>query len=133
MEEVRSIEDLVVEETARVYERMQELDPTDEEYIKLNHEFMELSKRASDMAKFNIEREDKLAAQETEVELKEREMKNENIDRVMKHSVTVFGTISSLCAYAWCANKSWKFEETGTVCNTPGRNALSKLMNLFHK
>lgn len=133
MDEVRTIEDLVNDEAVRVYERMQELEPTSEEYVKLNHEFMELTKKASDMARFYIERDDKLANQEQEMQLKERELKSENIDRALKHGMTALGTFSSLCAYVWCANKSWKFEETGTVCNTPGRNALTKLMNIFRK
>lgn len=133
MEEVRTIEDLVNEEAVRVYERMQELEPTSEEYIKLNHEFMELTRKASDMAKFYVEREDKLANQENEMRLKERELKSENIDRALKHGITALGTFSSLCAYVWCACKSWEFEKEGTVCNTPGRNSIAKLMNIFRK
>lgn len=79
----------------------------------------------------------KIEEHETEVEnqkndekLRLKQMKQEQIDRYVKHGLTAVSIIGGLVLTVWGAKASWRFEETGTVTSTAGRKFIN---NLFFK
>lgn len=130
MEEQVFIEDLVTKEIIRLSEKLEQLEPGTDEYAKVNNELIKLTKEAIEMEKFHIEQGDKAANRESDRELKLKQMKGENASRWIGHVLAAIGTLGSMGLYVWCANKSWRFEETGTITNTPGRKSIGNLLNL---
>ena len=133
MEEQVFIEDLVTSEIVRLSKKLEELEPGSDEYSKVNNELIKLTKEAVEMEKFHIEQGEKAANRESDKELKIKQMKGENLGRWIGHGLTAASLVGSWVLYVWCSNKSWKFEETGTVCNTPGRKSIQSLLTLFKK
>ena len=62
--------------------------------------------------------------------MKSKQMKEERIDRIVKHGLTALSIASSIGLTAWGTCKTLKFEETGTVTTSAGRNFIR---NLFSK
>lgn len=74
---------------------------------------------------------DRLAKQqEFDNAMKAKQMKEERIDRIVKHGLTALSIASSIGLTAWGTCKTLKFEETGTVTTSAGRNFIR---NLFSK
>lgn len=74
---------------------------------------------------------DRLAKQqEFDNSMKAKQMKEERIDRIVKHGLTALSIVSSIGLTAWGTCKTLKFEETGTVTTSAGRNFIR---NLFSK
>lgn len=74
---------------------------------------------------------DRLAKQqEFDNSMKAKQMKDERVDRIVKHGLTALSIASSIGLTAWGTCKTLKFEETGTVTTSAGRNFIK---NLFSK
>ena len=76
----------------------------------------------------------KIEEHETEVEnqkidekLRLKQMKQEQIDRYVKHGLTAVSVLGGLIITVWGAKASWRFEETGTVTSTAGRKFINNL------
>lgn len=80
--------------------------------------------------KQNSESERIAKQQEFENQLKLKQMKDERIERIVKHGLTIAGLLSSVGLTVWGTHKTLKFEETGTVTTSAGRNFIK---NLFPK
>ena len=78
-----------------------------------------------------LQESDRLAKQqEFDNAMKAKQMKEERIDRIVKHGLTALSIASSIGLTAWGTCKTLKFEETGTVTTSAGRNFIR---NLFSK
>ena len=58
------------------------------------------------------------------------QIKQDQIDRYIKHGLTAVSIVGGLALTVWGAKASWKFEETGTITSTAGRKFIG---NLFFK
>lgn len=78
-----------------------------------------------------LQESDRLAKQQDyENTVKAKQMKEERIDRIVKHGLTALSIASSIGLTVWGTCKTLKFEETGTVTTSAGRNFIR---NLFSK
>ena len=92
---------------------------TVDQLTKMTHRIIEIEK---------IENEDR--NQKTDEEIRVRQIKQDQIDRYIKHGLTAVSIVGGLVLTVWGAKASWKFEETGTVTSTAGRKFIG---NLFFK
>ena len=57
-------------------------------------------------------------------EVKEKQMRNDNVDRIVGHSLTALGLLVSIGMGYW----TFRFDEKGTVTSTLGRTILQKFV-----
>ena len=65
-----------------------------------------------------------------ELELKRAQVEESKKDRIVKNILTAISIGGGFILTVWGANKSWKFEETGTVTNGPGKEFMKKLFRM---
>ena len=65
---------------------------------------------------------------EVENQQKEKQIKDEQIDRIVKNSLTGISIIGGFALTVWGTIKSIKFEETGTITTIMGRGFINKLL-----
>lgn len=68
--------------------------------------------------------------QDFENAMKTKQMTEERIDRIIKHSLTALSIITGVAVTVWGTHKTLKFEQTGVVTTSAGRNFVK---NLFTK
>ncbi len=123
------IQTMLNDEIVREFDKLGEMeDLGDDKYRTTVDGLTKLIDRTITMEKFNIESEDKLAAQEFEREMKLKEMKVERNDRIAKNVLTGVATIGGFALTIWGTFKSFKFEETGTITTAMGRGFIQRLL-----
>lgn len=111
-------------------ERLNEMEAGTEEYDKIVNSVTKLMDRFIEIDKLNIEHEEKIDIQKTDTELKLKQMKDDRIDRWVRNGITLVSVGGGLILTYWGSKKSWKFEETGTITSTAGREFMKKLFHL---
>lgn len=123
--------------------------PTDEYKAKVDC-VTKLLDRAIEMEKLAREHEDRVAAQEAEREMKEKQaeaelefkreqmnaenslkikqMEEERKDRWVKNGISVAGILLPIAVTVWGTKKSFEFEKEGTITTIMGRGFLNKLL-----
>jgi hypothetical protein len=86
------------------------------------------SNREIEYEKMENELRLKEQAQEFDRELKEKQRKDENIDRAVKNTLTGVSIIGGFGLTIWGTIKSIKFEETGTITTIMGRGFINRLL-----
>ena len=76
-----------------------------------------LMDRSIEMKKVEIERDDK-----------ERKMKADKIDMIVRNSVAAAGIVLPIIVTIWGTKASFKFEEEGTITTIMGRGFINKLL-----
>ena len=98
-----------------------------EEYKVTVEQLTKMSDRVIEIEKFESEDENQKSTREIDKDLRLKQMKQEQIDRYIKHGLTAVSVIGGLALTIWGAKASWRFEETGTVTSTAGRKFISNL------
>ena len=86
--------------------------------------------RANEMKKIDAEARDRSESREIEIQFKNEQMQDDKKDRIVKNILTALSIGGGFVLTVWGANKSWKFEETGTVTNGPGREFMKRLFRM---
>ena len=97
------------------------------EKIEVDKQQKELN-RELELKKIEDETRLKEQAQEFEQELKEKQRKDENVDRAVKNTLTGVSIIGGFGLTIWGTIKSIKFEETGTITTIMGRGFINRLL-----
>lgn len=133
-------ETLLHEEIKSGFESLNNVKKGSDEYKTIIDAQTKLIDKAIEIDKLNIEHEefDKKLSMEidklrTEHAEKENQLKEEKIDRNIKHSLTAISVIGGLVTTWHWSKKTFKFEETGTITTLPGRNFINKAINFFKK
>lgn len=84
--------------------------------------------RSIELDKLDLEYQDKYESRETERELKEKQIKDERKDRIVKNVLTGVSVVGGFGLTVWGTIKSIKFEETGTITTIMGRGFIQKLL-----
>ena len=124
-----SIQRLLREEIESEFKELSKITPGGDEYRVAVDGITKLMDRAIEMAKNEVDRQDRIDARDSENELKTKQMEDEKKDRFVKNLLTGVGTIGGLVVTIWGAKKAWKFEETGTVASPVGRSFINKLIS----
>lgn len=110
-------------------ELMEDMDIKSEEYKTSAKIVGDLIDRAVELDKLSIEREKMAASQKIEIDLKQQQMKEERIDRLIKNILTGVSVGGGILLTIWGTNKTLRFEETGTITTTAGRKFTGKLFS----
>ena len=123
-----NIETLLYEEIDAEFDKLSKLEPGTEQHKAAAETLAKLMDRAIEMDRVESESEDRAAARESEMQLKERQLADEKKDRWWKNIIGVAGVVLPLAVTIWGTNKSLKFEEEGTVTTPIGRGFINKLL-----
>lgn len=108
------------------FNELDKMEVGSDQYISTAKVLNEMSDRIIAIDKHESEVEN----QRIDEKLRLKQMRQEQIDRYVKHGLTAVSVLGGLALTVWGAKASWKFEETGTVTSTAGRKFIN---NLFFK
>ena len=123
-----NIETLLYEEIDAEFEKLSQLEPGTEQHKAAADTLAKLMDRAIEMDRVESESEDRAAARESELQLKEQQLTDEKKDRWVKNIIGAAGVILPLIVTIWGTKTSLKFEEEGTVTTPIGRGFINKLL-----
>ena len=115
------------------FNKLDEMEVGSEEYVKTSEKLNEMSDRVIGIEKFESEEEQQRLTREIDTNLKVKQMKQEQIDRYIKHGLTAVSVLGGLALTFWGAKAAWQFEEKGTITSTAGRKFIDKLFFNFRK
>lgn len=124
------VKNLLVEEIEKEINSLEDIEFGSEEHKIAVDTVAKLLDKHNELEKMEIESRDKAANRVMEQDLKVMQMKEDRKDRIVKNCLTATSVVSGIALTIWGTFKTLKFEETGTVTTTAGRNFFS---NLFHK
>ena len=101
-----------------------------EEYKTTVDGVTKLLDKANELKKIDADARDRAESREIEIQFKTEQMQDDKKDRIVKNILTAISIGGGFILTVWGANKSWKFEETGTVTNGPGREFMKKLFRM---
>lgn len=125
-----SIDTMLREEIQDEIAGLGKLDLGSEAYKTTVDGVTKLLDRANEMKKIDAEARDRAESREIEIQFKNEQMQDDKKDRIVKNILTALSIGGGFVLTVWGANKSWKFEETGTVTNGPGREFMKKLFRM---
>lgn len=100
--------------------------------LKLNKQTHEMDSKDKELELREKElemQEKELERQNRETALKEKQVKDERIDKIVKNCLTGVSVIGGFALTVWGTCKSIKFEETGTITTIMGRGFINKLLH----
>lgn len=124
------IDTMLRDELQNEFEELKGMKLGTEEHKAAADTVMKLMDRAIEMEKLENEAQDKAEDREIETDLKTKQMDEDKKDRIVKNVLTAISIIGSLGLTVWGSCKSWKFEETGTITSTAGREFMKKLFHM---
>ena len=111
------------------FNKLDKMDVGSDKYISTAKVLNEMSDRIIKIDEQKAEEENR----KIDEKLRLKQMKQEQIDRYVKHGLTAVSVVGGLALTVWGALASWKFEETGTVTSLAGRKFVNNLLPNFKK
>jgi hypothetical protein len=105
------------------FNELDEMEVGSEQYISTAKVLNDMSDRIIKIEEHETEVEN----QKIDEKLRLKQMRQEQIDRYVKHGLTAVSVLGGLIITVWGAKASWRFEETGTVTSTAGRKFINNL------
>ena len=127
------LETSVRDEIHNELEELSKMEVGTEQYKTTVDGVTKLIDRVIEMEKLDIESDDRIKTREIERELKLQQMDDDRKDSIAKNVIALVTFVGGCGLTVWGSLKSWKFEETGTITNGPGRKFTSNLFNYFKK
>ena len=115
-------------EIDRELEALAGMEVGSEPYKATVDETCKLLDRAIELERLEQEWEDKTITRKTEEEFKNRQLKEEKIDRWIRNGLTVTGIVVPTLLTVWGTVVSLNFEKEGTVTTGIGRGFINKLL-----
>lgn len=125
-----SIDTMLREEIQDEITGLGKLELGSEEYKTTVDGVTKLLDKANELKKIDADARDRAENREIEIQFKTEQMQDDKKDRIVKNILTAISIGGGFILTVWGANKSWKFEETGTVTNGPGREFMKKLFRM---
>ena len=124
------IDTMLRDELQREFENLKDMKSGTEEHKVGVDSLTKLLDRAIEMDKLEADVQEKAENREVDASLKEKQMQEDKKDRIVKNCLTAVSLIASVGLTVWGSCKSWKFEETGTITSTAGREFMKKLFHM---
>jgi hypothetical protein len=99
-----------------------------EEYKMTVDGVTKLMDKAIELEKINIESQDRIESRDIDVDLRTKQMKDEQTDRWIRNSITVAGILIPTFVTIWGTVKTIEFEKEGTITTIMGRGFINKLL-----
>lgn len=109
------------------FNKLDDMEVGSDEYKVTVEQLTKMSDRVIEIEKFESEEENQKSTREIDKDLRLKQMRQEQIDRYIKHGLTAISVIGGIALTIWGAKASWRFEETGTVTSTAGRKFIGNL------
>lgn len=123
-----SIKTQLSEEIKDEFENLKKVELGSDKHKIAVDSLTKLLDRSIELDKLDLEYQDKYESRETERELKEKQIKDERKDRIVKNVLTGVSVVGGFGLTVWGTIKSIKFEETGTITTIMGRGFIQKLL-----
>lgn len=127
------VKELLTDELERQLGSLEDLPLGSQEYHQAIVDTSILLDKHNDMEKIELDRQEKVKSREHEKDLKDKEMKDERKDRIVRHAITLLTFGVSLGVTIWANVDSKKFEQGFTQTTEAGRNSTRKLLNLLDR
>lgn len=105
------------------FDKLANMEAGSDEYVKTTKALNDMADRLIEIDKNDSEETNR----EIDNNLRAKQMKQEQIDRYIKHGLTAVSVIGGFALTIWGAKAAWKFEETGTITSTAGRKFINYL------
>lgn len=122
-----SVEHLLEQELEQELEELSKMDFGSDEYKATVDGVSKLMDRLNDSKKIELDIQEKAAAREQDAEIKMEQIKQEKRGRMHETMTTVAGIVIPVAVTIWGTITTLKFEETGTITTTSGKNFVNKL------
>ena len=122
-----NIERLLDEEIEKEMKELEKLDVGSDKYKAAVEGITKLVDRTVEIKKSDAENDLKADTLEREHELKMQQMEEDRKDRRIKNTIQILGITIPVGVTIWGTLKTFKFEETGTICSQAGKQFISKL------
>lgn len=122
-----SIDTKLIVEIEDELDKLGDLEFGSEKYCKAIDGITKLYGKAIEDRKIDIDCEAQAAARESEQALREKQMREDRKDRIVKNIIGAAGVVLPLVVTIWGTTVSLKFEETGTITTHSGRNFVQRL------
>lgn len=99
-----------------------------EEYKVTVDGLTKLMDRAIDIRKFDVESAERIENQKMDNCLKQRQINEEQKDRLIKNGISIAGIVIPSLITIWGTVKSMEFEKEGTITTIIGRGFINKLL-----
>lgn len=124
---------LLYDEIQNEFEELKNLEVGSDKHRTAIDGLTKLVDRKIEIEKSIIDNENKVEIQKKELELKEKAMKDERVDKYVKNGLTAASIVGGLGVTVWGTIKSIKFEETGTITTIMGRGFIQSIQKLIPK
>ena len=125
-----SLKTLLDDAITNGFNKLDDMEVGSEKYKTTVDQLAKMSDRVIEIEKIELDVDNQKSNREIDKDLRLKQMKQEQLDRYIKHGLTAVSVIGGIALTIWGAKASWRFEETGTITSTPGRKFIS---NLFFK
>ena len=128
---IMNIDELLKEEIEQEFDGLKTIEVGTEEYKTTVDGLAKLVDRAIELKKFDAscaEKESELEIKANELEIREKQAKDDNKDRLIRNGINIAGIIIPTVVTIWGTLKTFKFEEEGSVTTTIGRGFINKLL-----
>lgn len=125
-----SLKTLLDDAITNGFNKLDDMEVGSEKYKTTVDQLAKMTDRVIEIEKLELDGDNQKSNREIDKDLRLKQMKQEQLDRYIKHGLTAVSVIGGIALTIWGAKASWRFEETGTITSTPGRKFIS---NLFFK
>lgn len=125
------IKTMLEEEIKHRLKDLGDMETADEDYGSAVDKVAKLVDRKIEMDKLDIERTEKVENQKIEQDFKERQMKEEKIDRLTKNILAGANLAIGAGMFIWGTVASINFEREGTFTTTAGRKNVNRVLSWF--
>ena len=123
-----NIETLLYDEIDREFDKLSTMEPGSEEYKVAVDGIAKLMDRAIEIDKVDADVKDKAETRKVDQQLKERQLKDERVDRWIRNAIGVAGVLLPIGVTIWGTLVTLRFEETGAVTTNMGRGFIQRLL-----
>ena len=121
-------DELLSQEILEEIETLHKMEVGSPEWEKTIEGLTKLLGKANERDKFKAELKEQFENRELENKWREKQAKEERIDRWVKNGIAVAGILIPVGVTIWGTLVSFKFEEEGTITTIMGRGFISKLL-----
>ncbi len=123
-----NVEELLSKEILEEIEALSKMEVGSEEWRKTIEGLAKLLEKSNEMDKFKAEQKAQIENRMLENNWREKQAKEERIDRWVKNGIAVAGILIPVGVTIWGTLISFKFEEEGTITTIMGRGFINKLL-----
>lgn len=123
-----NLEEMLRDEISEELKGLKDLELGKEDYKVAVDGVTKLTDRLIEMQKLEADIDEKNRRNESDDELKKKQMKYTRNDNIVKNVISVAGIVIPTVLTAWGTIKSFEFEKEGTITTLIGRGFINKLL-----